>query len=143
VAENHPARGRVGLVGCTIEIRTGNPDSPLYDFSLAVGSGLPQPPKRRAHSIFLLSLLPELTISLRRPEPGRYHQPFQAFEKRLETMCFSPGLPGLAAVARSLPAVSKPVNFMVGIKGKSFSVSALAAAGVRHISLRHHFIARQ
>jgi 2-methylisocitrate lyase-like PEP mutase family enzyme len=32
-------------------------------------------------------------------------------------------------------AVSKPVNFMVGIKGKSFSVNELAAAGVRRISL--------
>jgi 2-methylisocitrate lyase-like PEP mutase family enzyme len=31
--------------------------------------------------------------------------------------------------------VSKPVNFMVGIKGKSFSVAELAAAGVRRISL--------
>jgi 2-methylisocitrate lyase-like PEP mutase family enzyme len=32
-------------------------------------------------------------------------------------------------------ALSKPFNFMVGIKGKSFSVSELAAAGVRRISL--------
>jgi 2-methylisocitrate lyase-like PEP mutase family enzyme len=31
--------------------------------------------------------------------------------------------------------VSKPVNFMVGIKGKSFTVSDLAAAGVNRISL--------
>ena len=32
-------------------------------------------------------------------------------------------------------AVSKRFNFMVGIKGKSFSVSELAAFGVRRISL--------
>jgi 2-methylisocitrate lyase-like PEP mutase family enzyme len=32
-------------------------------------------------------------------------------------------------------ALSKPFNFMVGIKGKSFSVRELAAAGVRRISL--------
>jgi 2-methylisocitrate lyase-like PEP mutase family enzyme len=31
--------------------------------------------------------------------------------------------------------VSKPVNFMVGIPGKSFSVAELAAAGVRRVSL--------
>jgi 2-methylisocitrate lyase-like PEP mutase family enzyme len=31
--------------------------------------------------------------------------------------------------------VSKPVNFMVGIKGKSFSVPELAASGVKRISL--------
>src|SRR5947209_5563308 len=32
-------------------------------------------------------------------------------------------------------AVSKPVNFMVGIKGKSFTVAELAAAGAKRISL--------
>jgi 2-methylisocitrate lyase-like PEP mutase family enzyme len=31
-------------------------------------------------------------------------------------------------------AVSKPVNFMVGIRGKSFSVAELTAAGVKRIS---------
>ena len=31
--------------------------------------------------------------------------------------------------------MGKPVNFMVGIKGKSFSVAELQAAGVRRISL--------
>ena len=32
-------------------------------------------------------------------------------------------------------ALTKPLNFMVGIKGKSFSVSELTAAGVKRISL--------
>jgi 2-methylisocitrate lyase-like PEP mutase family enzyme len=32
-------------------------------------------------------------------------------------------------------ALKKPVNFMAGIKGKSFPVSELEAAGVRRISL--------
>ena len=32
-------------------------------------------------------------------------------------------------------ALSKPFNFMAGIKGKSFSVAELEAAGVRRISL--------
>ena len=50
-------------------------------------------------------------------------------------MLFAPGLPDLAAVSTVCAAVSKPVNFMVGIKGKSFSVSELAAAGVKRISL--------
>ena len=50
-------------------------------------------------------------------------------------MLFAPGLPDLAAVRAVCAAVSKPVNFMVGIKGKSFSVGELAAAGVKRISL--------
>ena len=59
----------------------------------------------------------------------------QAFEKAGADVLFAPGLPDLAAVRAVCAAVSKPVNFMVGIKGKSFSVGELAAAGVRRISL--------
>jgi 2-methylisocitrate lyase-like PEP mutase family enzyme len=48
---------------------------------------------------------------------------------------FAPGLPDLAAVRAVCAAVSKPVNFMAGIREKSFSVSELARAGVKRISL--------
>ena len=50
-------------------------------------------------------------------------------------MLFAPGLPDIAAVRAVCAAVSKPVNFMVGIQGQSFSVDELAAAGVKRISL--------
>ena len=48
---------------------------------------------------------------------------------------FAPGLPDLDAVRTVCSALTKPLNFMVGIKGKSFSVAELEAAGVRRISL--------
>jgi 2-methylisocitrate lyase-like PEP mutase family enzyme len=48
---------------------------------------------------------------------------------------FAPGLPDLAAVRAVCAAVSKPFNFMVAFKGKSFSVSELVEAGVKRISL--------
>ena len=54
-------------------------------------------------------------------------------------MLFAPGLPDLASVRAVCAAVSKPVNFMAGIKGKSFSVSELATAGVKRISLATSF----
>jgi len=41
---------------------------------------------------------------------------------------FAPGLPDLNAVSAVCAAVTKPVNFMAGIKGKSFAVSELDAA---------------
>jgi 2-methylisocitrate lyase-like PEP mutase family enzyme len=59
----------------------------------------------------------------------------QAFEREGADVLFAPGLPDLAAVKAVCAAVTKPVNFMVGIRGKSFSVAELAAAGVRRISL--------
>jgi len=59
----------------------------------------------------------------------------QAFEKVGADVLMAPGLPDLAAVRAVCSAVSKPVNFMAGIKGKSFTVAELEAAGVRRISL--------
>ena len=56
-----------------------------------------------------------------------------SFHATLNTM--APGLPDLDSVRAVCAAVDKPFNFMVGIKGKSFTVAALAAAGVKRISL--------
>jgi 2-methylisocitrate lyase-like PEP mutase family enzyme len=47
----------------------------------------------------------------------------------------APGLPDLESVRTVCAALSKPFNFMAGIKGKSFSVPELQAAGVKRISL--------
>ena len=59
----------------------------------------------------------------------------QAFERAGADVLFAPGLPDLASVRAVCAAVSKPFNFMAGIKGKSFTVPELEAAGVRRISL--------
>ena len=135
VAETIRLAAGVGLVGCTIEDATGNPDRPLYDFELAVdriaaaaeaARGLPFPflVTARAHNFLYAAASLENTISR-----------LQAFERAGADVLFAPGLPDLTAVRAVCAAVSKPVNFMAGIKGKSFSVSELAAAGVRRISL--------
>ena len=42
---------------------------------------------------------------------------------------------GMTNTPDSCSALKKPVNFMVGMRGKSFAVAELAAAGVRRISL--------
>jgi 2-methylisocitrate lyase-like PEP mutase family enzyme len=135
VAETIGFVAEAGLVGCTIEDATGNQDSPLYDFGLAVeriAAGaeaaqalqFPFTLTARAHNFAYAA--PSLDDTI-----GR----LQAFEKAGADVLFAPGLPDLAAVRSVCAALSKPVNFMVGIKGKSFSVGELAAAGVRRISL--------
>ena len=135
VAETIRLAAEVGLVGCTIEDTTGNPDHPLYDFHLAVeriaaaaqsARALPFPFMLTARAHNLLYANPSLDETISR---------LQAFEKAGADVLFAPGLPDLAAVRTVCSAVSKPFNFMVGIKGKSFSVGELAAAGVRRISL--------
>jgi 2-methylisocitrate lyase-like PEP mutase family enzyme len=135
VAETVRRAAEAGLVGCTIEDSTRNPDRPLYEFQLAVeriaaaaeaAHALPFPfyLTARAHNF----LYPERSVddTIRR---------LQAFEKAGADVLFAPGLPDLETVRKVCAAVSRPFNFMVGIKGKSFSVSELAAAGVKRISL--------
>lgn len=135
VGETIRLAAQAGLVGCTIEDATGDPEHPLYDFQLAVeriaaasqaASALPFPFMLSARAHNLLYPNPSVDETIRR---------LQAFEKAGADVLFAPGLPDLAAVRTLCAAVSKPVNFMVGIKGKSFSVAELAAAGVKRISL--------
>jgi len=134
VAETVRLAADAGLVGCTIEDATGKPERPLYDLSLATeriaaatqaAHDLPFPflLTARAHNLLYGGSLAD---TIRR---------LQAYEAAGADVLFAPGLPDLEAVRAVCRAVSKPVNFMVGIRGKSFSVAELAAAGVRRISL--------
>jgi 2-methylisocitrate lyase-like PEP mutase family enzyme len=135
VAETVRLAGAVGLVGCTIEDTTGNPERPLFDDQLAIeriaaareaARALPFPFMLTARAHNLMYGSPSLDSTIRR---------LQEFEAAGADVLFAPGLPDLAAVRAVCAAVSKPVNFMAGIKGKSFSVAELASAGVRRISL--------
>jgi 2-methylisocitrate lyase-like PEP mutase family enzyme len=135
VAETVRLAAEAGLVGCTIEDSTGNQDHPLFDDRLAVeriaaaaeaARGLPFSFILTARAHNLLYGAANLSDTIRR---------LQAFEAAGAEVLFAPGLPDLAAVRAVCASVSKPVNFMVGIRGKSFSVGELAAAGVKRISL--------
>jgi 2-methylisocitrate lyase-like PEP mutase family enzyme len=127
--------GEVGLVGGSIEDASGNKDKPLYDFGHAVERVAAAAQAARAHS-FGFTLTARAENFLRgNPDLDDTIRRLQAFEKAGADVLFAPGLPDLNAVRAVCSAVSKPVNFMVGIKGKSFSVAELEAAGVRRISL--------
>jgi 2-methylisocitrate lyase-like PEP mutase family enzyme len=135
VAETIQRAADVGLVGCTVEDATGNPDRPLYDLGLAV--------ERIAAAAEAARALPfQFTLTARahnfayaNPDLGETIGRLKAFEEVGADVLFAPGLPDLDAVRAVCGALSKPFNFMAGIKGKSFSVNELAAVGVRRISL--------
>jgi 2-methylisocitrate lyase-like PEP mutase family enzyme len=135
VAETIRLAAGVGLVGGSIEDATGDPDRPLYDLGLATervaaavqaARGLPFAFTLTARAEGFLRGRPDLDDTIRR---------LQAFAQAGADVLFAPGLPDLAAVRSVCAAVSKPVNFMVGIKGRSFTVAELEAAGVKRISL--------
>lgn len=125
----------VGLVGGSIEDATGNPDEPIFALSLATervaaaveaARALPFPFTLTARAENFLHGRNDLDDTIRR---------LQAFEKAGADVLFAPALPTLDAVRTVCASLSKPVNFMVAIPGKSFSVRELADAGVRRISL--------
>ena len=127
--------GGVGLVGGSIEDSTGDKSKPIYDHGQAVeriaaaveaARSLPFPFMLTARAENYLWGRADLDDTIRR---------LQAFEKAGADVLFAPGLPDIAAVRAVCAALSKPVNFMAGIRGKSFTVAELEAAGVRRISL--------
>ena len=136
VAETIRLAAGVGLVGGSVEDATGEKDRPpLYDIGQATervaaaaqaARALPFPFMLTARTESFLRGNPNLDDVIKR---------LQAFEKAGADVLMAPGLPDLAAVRAVCGAVSKPVNFMAGIKGKSFTVAELEAAGVRRISL--------
>jgi 2-methylisocitrate lyase-like PEP mutase family enzyme len=135
VAETVQLAAQAGLVGCSIEDATGNKERPLYPFREAVervkaaaqaAKRLPFPFTLTARAENFLRGNPNLEDTINR---------LQAFEQAGADVLFAPGLPDLDAVRKVCESVSRPVNFMVGIKGKSFSVAELEKAGVRRISL--------
>jgi 2-methylisocitrate lyase-like PEP mutase family enzyme len=134
-AQTIRAAAEAGLVGGSIEDATGNAAQPLFDIDTATARvaaavkaarALPFPFTLTARSENFLRGNPSLEDTIKR---------LQAFERAGADVLFAPGLPDLAAVKQVCASLSKPVNFMVGIPGKSFSVAELEAAGVRRISL--------
>ena len=135
VAETIRLAAEAGLVGCSIEDASGNPDAPIFEFGHAVeriaaaasaARALPFPFTLTGRTENFLRGRADLDDTIKR---------LKAYEAAGAEALMAPGLPDLDAVRAVCSAVGKPFNFMVGIKGKSFTVAALADAGVKRISL--------
>jgi 2-methylisocitrate lyase-like PEP mutase family enzyme len=135
VAETIRLAVEAGLVGCSIEDASGNPDAPVFELShateriaaaAAAARAVPFPFTLTGRTENFLRGRPDLDDTIKR---------LKAYEVAGADALMAPGLPDLEAVRAVCAATEKPFNFMVGIKGKSFTVAALAAAGVKRISL--------
>ena len=135
IAETVTLAAQAGLVGCSIEDSTGSKEKPLYAFRDAV-ERVKAAAQAAKHLAFPFMLTARAENFLRgNPDLEDTIQRLQAFEKAGADVLFAPGLPDLEAVRKVCQSLARPVNFMVGIKGKSFSVAELEQAGVRRISL--------
>jgi 2-methylisocitrate lyase-like PEP mutase family enzyme len=135
VAETIRLAADAGLVGCTIEDTTGDNDRPLYDFNLAVERIAAAAQAARALSFPFILTARAHNLLYANSSLDETIKRLQAFERAGADVLFALGLPDLVAVRATCTALAKPVNFMVGIKGKSFSVAELPSAGVKRISL--------
>lgn len=134
-AETIRQAAAIGLVGGSIEDATGNKDAPLYDLEAAAVRVKAAVQAARSLSIpFVLTARAEGFLR-GRPDLDDVIKRLQAYEAAGADVLFAPGLPDLAAVKKVCGSLKKPFNFMVGIKGKSFSKAELEAAGVKRISL--------
>jgi 2-methylisocitrate lyase-like PEP mutase family enzyme len=124
-----------GLVGGSIEDATGEPARPIYDFQHAVervaaaaeaAHGFPFPFVFVARAENFLHGRPDLDDTIRR---------LQAFEAAGADALFAPGLTTADQIRTVCASVTKPVNVIMGLKAAAFSVSELAALGVRRISV--------
>src|SRR5689334_21255667 len=109
VAQTIRLAAEAGLVGCTIEDATGQPEKPLYDTGLAVerivaaaeaARALPFPFMLTARAHNLVFANPSLDDTISR---------LQAFERAAADVLFAPGLPDLNAVRKVCAALRKPV----------------------------------
>lgn len=135
VAETIRLAAGTGLVGGSIEDFTGDKSRPFYDLGLAseriaaaaeAARGLGFAFTLTARAENFLRGNPDLEDTIAR---------LKAYEAAGADVLFAPALPDLAAVRAVCAALAKPFSFMVGIPGKSFSVAALADAGVKRISM--------
>ncbi len=138
VAETIRMAAEAGLVGCSIEDATGDKNDPLYE--IQPGTERIEAAARRARSLpFPFTLTARAENFVRgKPDLADTINRLLAYERAGADVLFAPALPGLAAVRAVCLAVSKPVNFMVGVRGKSFTVAELAAAESNaSVLLRH------
>ncbi|HLP78752.1 MAG TPA: isocitrate lyase/phosphoenolpyruvate mutase family protein [Candidatus Paceibacterota bacterium] len=134
VAEIIRLAADAGAVGGSIEDSTGDTATRQYDLSLAV--------ERIAAAVSAARALPfHFTLTARaenyirgNPNLDDTIKRLVAYEQAGADVLFAPALPDLAAVREVCTAVRKPVNFMVGVRGKSFTVAELTAAGVKRVS---------
>jgi len=126
----------VGLVGCSIEDRTGRPEDPILSFDLSVeriraavqaARSLPFPFTLTARSENLICGRPDMPDTLRR---------LKAYAEAGADVLFAPGLETREQIDAVVRAVApKPVSVVMGLSKATFTVGDLEDLGVKRISV--------
>ena len=136
-AETIRLASEIGLAGGSIEDASGDPQNPIYDFDLAV-KRVAAAAKAARDCQFVLTARAENFLHDRADLDDTIRR-LQSFADAGADVLYAPGLPSLDAIRRVCASVSKPVNVLMGLKGATYSVDELAAAGVKRISVGGSF----
>ena len=131
VAETVELAIATGIVGCSVEDSTGDPDAPLYEIGLATervaaavetAESAPYPFTITGRSENLLHGVGDVGFAIER---------LIAFEAAGAHVLYAPGLASVDDVRAVTDAITAPVNVL---EWPGFDVTALADAGVARIS---------
>jgi 2-methylisocitrate lyase-like PEP mutase family enzyme len=124
-----------GVVGGSIEDATGDAAKPIYDFTLAVERvQAAVETARRLPFGFVLTARAENMIQGRLDLDDTIKR-LQAFEQAGADVLYAPGLRDLATIRTVVASVRKPVNVVMSHGDPSLTLSQLADAGVKRISV--------
>lgn len=134
-AETISAASAVGLVGCSLEDHTGDADNPIYEFNLAVDRIAAAAEAARAlPGDFVLTARAEALL-WGSTDVDEIIRRLQAFEAAGADVLYAPGLHDLEVIRTVCASVTKPVNVVMGLPGKTFTIAELSDVGVRRISV--------
>jgi len=123
----------VGLAGGSIEDASGDPNDPIYDFNLSV-ERVAAAAEAARQSGFVLTARAENFLHGHNDLADTIKR-LQAFSDAGADVLYAPALPGLDAIRQVCTSVAKPVNVLMGLKGATYSVSEIAGAGAKRISV--------
>ena len=131
-AETILLAAKTGLVGGSIEDTTGNPEDPIYPFELAVERVKAAVKAAKSLSFhFTLTARAENLIH-GKPDLKDTIRRLEAFADAGADVLFAPGLKTNSEIAAVVKAVApRPVNVVMGLGVSDFTVSGLAALGVK------------
>lgn len=126
---------QAGAVGGSIEDFSGDPNSPIYDFDLAVARVRAAVEVARSQPVpFLLTARAENLIRGRTDMADTIRR-LQAYEAAGADVLYAPGLRNIDEVRRVVNAVKHPVNVVTGWLDPDITLPHLSQAGVKRVSV--------
>jgi len=124
-----------GVAGCSIEDYSRNPDSPIYDRSLAIERiQAAHEARLKLDNDFVLTARCEKFV-WNQNDPDAVIERLQAFESAGADVLFAPGMNDLKDIELLLKSVTKPVNVIMSSPNLSYGLDELRELGVRRVSI--------